>query len=185
MNTHDALRTRRTAHLWSDAPVPEAVIQRGLEAAHMAPCHRLTWPWRFTLPGPEARATLFDLGVHLKAARAQASIDEAYRAKFIEKLKNPALIVVSQEIVDDPMRFEEDYAACACAIQNLCLSVHADGFHSKWSTGGLTRHEHTYAALDIDPNQERIIGFVWIGVPSKIPNAPKRPELTPYVRHVP
>ena len=185
MNTHDALRTRRTAHLWTDVPVPEDVIQRGLEAAHMAPCHRLTWPWRFTVPGPEARETLFTLGVQLKAARRNVPADDAFREKFIAKLRNPALIVVSQVRVDDPMRFEEDYAACACAIQNLCLSAHADGFHSKWSTGGLTRHEATYATLCIDPKLERIIGFVWIGVPSKHPSPPNRPDMDSYIRHVP
>jgi len=185
MNTHDALTTRRTAHIWTDTPVPTQVIERSLHAAHMAPCHRLTWPWRFTLPGPDAREALFTLGVTLKAARLNVPVDDTFRAKFVEKLRNPALVVVSQQLVDDPMRFEEDYAACACAIQNLCLSVHADGFHSKWSTGGLTRHEDTYETLHIDPSVERIIGFVWIGVPSKQPNPPNRPEIAAYIRHVP
>ena len=26
----------------------------------------------------------------------------------------------------------EDYAACCCAVHNLCLSLHAEGIGTKW-----------------------------------------------------
>ena len=184
MNTHEAIRTRRTAHRWLATPVPEDVIQRGLEAAHCAPCHRLTWPWRFTLPGPAAREALLDVGARLKAAKKGVEITDAYRQKMFPKLRNPALVVVSQVLADDVFTREEDYAASSCAIQNLCLSVHADGYHSKWSTGGLTRHVDTYQLLGIDAELERIIGFIWIGVPTRTPNAPPRPDLSEHIRRL-
>ena len=172
MNTHEAIRTRRTAHRVLSTPVPEDVIQRGLEAAHYAPCHRLTWPWRFTLPGPNAREALLDVGVRLKAAKKGVEVTDAYRQTLVPKLRHPVLVVASQVLADDAFTREEDYAASSCAIQNLCLSVHADGYYSKWSTGGLTRHADTYQILGIDEKVERIIGFIWIGVPSRTPNAP-------------
>ena len=53
MDIDEALFTRRTAHLWADEPVPLEVVEKGIQAAQMAPCHRLTWPWRFALAGPE------------------------------------------------------------------------------------------------------------------------------------
>ena len=151
----------------------------------MAPCHRLTWPWRFTLPGPIARQTLYDLGVRLKEERKGEPASEALRSRLVEKLLHPALIVVSQVLSDDPVRLQEDYAACACAIQNLTLSAMADGFYSKWSSGGLTRHEETYRALAVPSETERIIGFIWIGEPNRIPPTPERPPLADLIRSVP
>ena len=32
----------------------------------------------------------------------------------------------------------EDYAACCCAVQNLCLSLHADGIDAELADGVLT-----------------------------------------------
>ena len=184
METQHAILSRRTANKWTTTPVPDAVITAGLEAAHMAPCHRLTWPWRFTIPGPETREALFELGVALKAAKGGLEVTPSLKQRLEEKLRNPALVVVSQIKDSDPMRFEEDYGACACAIQNLCLSVFEQGFHSKWSTGGLTRHEQTYSLLNINSEIERIIGFVWIGIPTREPNTPPRPDIEQFIRRM-
>jgi len=100
MQIQEAIHSRRTAHLWQDVPVPEEAILRGLEAAQMAPCHRLTWPWRFTLPGPSARSRLYDIGVELKAAKAGVEPSEELRERMVAKMRHPALIVVSQ-LVDE------------------------------------------------------------------------------------
>ena len=135
-------------------------------------------------PGPQARSRLFELGVRLKAKKTDSEVDAEFREKMQGKLGNPALVVVSQLLSDDPHRREEDYAACACAIQNLCLSVHADGYHSKWSTGGLTTHAETYQLMGIEASRERIVGFVWIGRPGKMPVAPKRPRVDELIRHL-
>ena len=185
MHIQEAIHSRRTAHLWQNLPVPEEVILKGLEAAQMAPCHHLTWPWRFTLPGPAARESIYELGVELEAAKTGTEINEALRARMAEKMRHPALVVVSQIVSEDAMRSQEDYAACASAIQNLTLSVFADGYHSKWSTGGVIRDARTYNLLGISPQEESIIGFVWVGVPVRSGPPPQRPELSLRVRRVP
>ena len=61
----------------------------------------------------------------------------------------------------------------------------ADGFHSKWSTGGITRDPRTYDLLNILPSEENIIGFIWAGVPIRVGAAPQRPDLTEQLRRVP
>ncbi len=83
------------------------------------------------------------------------------------------------------MRAAEDYAACACAVQNLMLSVHADGYGAKWGTGGVTTDLETYRIVGIDPDVERVLGFLWVGVPEVVPRGPNRPELSAVVRRVP
>ena len=184
MNIDTALLTRRTIHYWKPLPVDNEAIERALQAAHMAPCHRYTWPWKFTRVGPKARAALFDLTVDLKRGD-KAELSERVSKLLIRKIKNPAeLIVVSLISCEDDFTHRENYAAASCAIQNMSLSLHASGYGSKWSTGKVTRHEQTYSVLEIDSEQEEIIGFIWIGVPESIPEAPERPDLSMHVRHV-
>lgn len=182
MDVQTALHTRRTVHRYRRGALPEGALDRALEAAIMAPNHRLTWPWRFTLVSREARAPLADLAVEFKAKPAQPCTAEL-EAKVRAKVLDPEhLVVVSLVRADNPMVAREDYAAAACAIQNLSLSLTAEGIGSKWSTGGVTRAAGTYAILDIDPETEEIIGFVWVGLPDCEPKTPERPPLETFVR---
>ena len=45
------------------------------------------------------------------------------------------------------------------------------GLGSKWSTGALTKHPHPDVCdiLDIDIEVEDVVGFIWVGVPMKVP----------------
>ncbi len=175
MSTHQTLLQRRTIQRFADGPIDEKALFRALEAALRAPNHKLTNPWRFTRVGPEVRAQLTELGIRLKCAKKDNPTDD-YRDFLQAKFGNPAeLLVVSQILDDDPFRRKEDYAAVACAIQNLCLSLWADDIGSKWGTGGLTRHPDTYRYLQIDSDIEEIVGFVWIGQPETVPDPPRDP----------
>lgn len=183
MTLHDAIRTRRTVHLYRPDPVPDAVVDRALAAAHLAPCHRLTWPWRFLKVGKQTRVPLAALGVRVKEKRG--ALTDAQKAKVVGKILDPhALIVVTRILVEDAFQSREDFAATACAVQNLQLSITADGYGAKWSTGGLTRDAETYTLLGVDPALEQIEGFVWIGVPKGVGRVP-RPELVAHVRELP
>ncbi len=185
MELQEALVTRRTCHVWLDDPVPEDVVERALKAAHLAPCHRFTWPWRFVRVGPKGREELFGLALRLKSGGEEVS--EALLRKVTRKVKNPAhLVAVTQVLAESPEIQREDYAAIACAIQNIALSVHGDGYGSKWGTGGLTKGEETYRILQVDRAKEEIVGFVWIGVPDSPPRqAPRRTPLEEHVRVTP
>ena len=54
----ELLSSRRTVHKLQPGPVPAAIVDKAFEAAHWAPNHKLTLPWRFTVIGPEARSAL-------------------------------------------------------------------------------------------------------------------------------
>ena len=185
MDARQAILERRTAHLWKSpdegGAVPDVVVKRALEAAHSAPCHKFTWPWGFVWAGPETRAEIFDLGVSLKCPNKAPS--PRVLEKLTAKMKNPAhLVAVTQTLVEDPFTSREDYAACARASQNMALSIHADGFASKWSSGGLTCHTETYRLLGVSQSTHTLIGFVWIGVPQATPAKPDRSPLNTHIR---
>ena len=180
---HDTIQSRRTIHDYLPEPVPEAAITRALECAHAAPCHKATWPWRFVRVGPEAREKLLALNTRLKSAKC--ALSEAQEARLRAKMLHPhALVAVTQVLADDPFRQTEDYAATACAIQNLCLSLADEGIGTKWSTGAVTRHPETLALLGIDPAVERSVGWVWIGRPAREHPAPRRPPVSHHIRSV-
>ncbi|MHC5063224.1 MAG: nitroreductase family protein [Planctomycetota bacterium] len=182
MDVQSALHGRRTVHLYKQEPVAEETIMRALAAAAMAPNHKLTWPWRFTRVGQETRARLAEVAVRLKAA-GNCEVSDAQREKICAKVTNPAeLLVVSLVREKDPVVAREDYASAACAIQNIQLSLHAEGVGSKWSSGKLTCHPESYEILGIDADSEEIVGFIWAGIAEQVPRTPQRPALDELVR---
>ncbi len=180
MDVHHALLTRRTIHSFLPDAVDQTVLDRAVEAAHHAPSHRMVWPWRFTQLGPVAREAIAARAVTIKSKGSALPAEEvaAIRQKFFDV---PELWVVSQVVHQDPARLLEDYAAVSCAIENLSLSLHADGIGSKWSTGVITTDGVTYTAAGIDPTVERIVGFVWIGRARETPQV-KRPAWSTVLR---
>jgi nitroreductase len=180
MDLYEALLSRRTVFKYQDAPVPEDVLDRALEAARWAPNHKLTEPWRFVIVGPETRLKLAPTAERLARQKAEKQGREATDElidKQVKKLTGlPALIVVlNKKSPDDAFLEREDYAASCCALHNLTLSLHADGFASQWGTGGVTRDEETYRVLGVDPEVFDIIGFVKIGKAEVVPTSRRRP----------
>jgi nitroreductase len=187
VDIHAALRARRTVHSYAPGRVlPEGALERALEAAHLAPNHRFTYPWRFTLPGPVTRAGLADLAVAVKERKRP--LNEGAREQVRAKVLDPsAVVVLSQRLDPDPHVREEDYAAVACAVQNAMLSLWSEGVGSKWSTGAVTTDERTYRTLEISPDTEQIVGFLWVGLASREqpPKARRRRALSDVLRHLP
>ena len=180
MELFEAIKQRRTIHSFSKQKVPREVIERSIVAANFAPCHRRTFPWRFTILGINKRELLFQLQLSLKFG--DKPIDEFNLQKIKDKILNPShLLVTTQVCSDNPVQKLEDYAACACAIQNLSLSLVADGVGYKWSTGKITKDLNTYQIAEIDPSKEEIIGFIWIGY-GKEPPVISRPLLNTIYR---
>ena len=188
MNTFEALTTRTTIHRFSEEPVDTAIVERALEAAVAAPNHKLTNPWRFTRIGDETQQSITDLYLQLKR-ESKGELSEDQREEYRQKIGGPPVVIaVSQVLDEDPFRRKEDYAAVACAVQNLMLSLWNDGISSKWSTGSVTRHDQTYEMLDIDRQHEEIVGFIFAGRPREDHRdtaKPDRTSLDDVVRQVP
>jgi nitroreductase len=75
----------------------------------------------------------------------------------------PGWLVVSCNKSDDEILQREDYASCACAVQNLMLYLSEAGVATKWSTGPITRDARFYALLDIDADSAFVVGIIWYG----------------------
>lgn len=183
MTVLDAIMSRRTVHAYESSILSEAELLEILEVGHYAPNHRLTWPWRFTIMGPEVRKEVAKVAVDVKLKKGALSPRQIEVIR--EKILTPAgLVLVSQVRTDDEFQSKEDYAAVASAIHNIAIFCQSKGLGTKWSTGAITRCPELYELAGIDFEKEESVGFLWIGKPKVIPVV-KRPHFSQMVKVVP
>ena len=69
MDTEEAILRRRTIHSFENKKVSEDLILKGIKAANHAPCHKLTFPWRYYSIGTKKRKQLLELAIELKSQK--------------------------------------------------------------------------------------------------------------------
>lgn len=168
------LRERRTVHEFLPDPPPRELVEEALELSRWAPNHKHTNPWRWYRLG---RRTIEKVcGLNARTVRESRG-EEAGRKKLDRWLRLPSWYVLTAPVkLDDPLRHQEDYAACCCAAQNFMLALWARGLGAKWSTGPVTRNPEFYELLGIDAEAEHVVGLFWVGYPKEVME-PRREEL--------
>jgi nitroreductase len=159
MRVDDAIRLRRTVKEYVDEPVPDAVVGDLLDLAVLAPNHRLTEPWRFWVCGP-----------HMLSLLVAESGDRKLR-------RSATAVVVGIVASEDAEQVQEDYAACACALQNAMLAARARGLASFWRTPSVLQQPAVRAVLGA-PANVRLVGMLHLGRPAAAfpPTPPRRAE---------
>jgi nitroreductase len=151
-------------------PVPRELIERILESAVHAPNHRLTEPWRFHVFTGKGRGELARVRAEIASLQAEAeSEDEELAAGRISRerkkaFRAPVVIAVICEAGRDEVETLENYAACACAVQNMQLTAHALGLATMWRTGPVVYHDHMRKFFGLKEG-DRIVAHLYIGYP--------------------
>jgi len=174
-----ALRGRRSIYRFRPEPVPREFLERILEAGTWAPNHRLTEPWRFTVVGPELKERLGPYFARRGLRKLPPDASEERRAAALEAGlrkwgSKPSVVIVTCLVEGDALRREEDYAATACAIQNMQLAAWALGVGAQWSTGGIIGDREALALAGI-PEEERVVGILYLGFPAEEGESRRRP----------
>lgn len=183
MDVFEAMLGRRSVGKLG-GEVAADVLLRLVEVAVRAPNHRLTRPWRFTILRGEARERLGAAWAQI--ARRETSLEGDLREAMVQReaqkpLRAPAILVVSARTDVDPVVAEEDYAATSAAVQNVLLGAHALGLGAIWRTGAMARRGEINAVLGLDPC-DRIVAFVYIGIPTVLPPPAPAPQIDAVVR---
>ena len=165
------VRGRRTVDQFTDEIPDPAIIREAVELARWAPNHHLTEPWRFYTLGPRTRDAIIDLNTRLVAERKGDEVAVAKRERWQSV---PGWLAITCVVDEDPVTAREDYAACACAIQNIALYLHSAGLGSKWISGEATRHSDLAPILEIDSAHEYCVGLLWYGYPKRRPRSQRR-----------
>ncbi len=162
--------SRRTCFKFLDKstrPVSETAITQCLEASITAPNHKMTQPWLFYDLGLESQPLFANIYADNRAGKkyktGSNAFNDAYDKALLKFNAFPKIILVAQLLADDKITRKEDYAACACAIQNFQLMAWQQKIGMQWSTGPIINDDRTYQLLNIDKSNIEIIGALYIG----------------------
>ena len=173
------IEQRRSIKKFTGRPVTRSEIETLLEAAILAPNHRLTRPWRFYVLGPESR---YAYGLALGERKARKLPDPVAASALRETIAAehrdlPCMLAISIAQNENPEVREEDYAAAMMAIQNLALTAVALGLGTHIKTGGVMGDAASRAAVGVSEG-ERIVAIVNVGEPAELPAARKADQAT-------
>jgi 5,6-dimethylbenzimidazole synthase len=132
---------RDMRHFLPDA-LDEALIERLLGAAHMAPSVGLMQPWRFVrIRDPELRRKIYALVEieRVKTARALAEREDEFMRLKVEGILDCGELLIAalahgreHHVFGRRTMPEMDLASVACAIQNLWLAARAENVGMGW-----------------------------------------------------
>jgi len=181
VSVSEAIRRRRSIKVFTDRAIGRDVVEALLDAAVLAPNHRMTEPWGFLVLGDEAKRAY---GVALGRRKAAKVADEAAAAAVREKVLRermavPCMIAVTSRQDDDPEIRQEDYATCFMAIQNLCLAAVERGLGTHVKTGAVLQEAELLQAWEV-PDDRRVVAVVYVGEPAEQPSPKPR---SPAVEH--
>ncbi len=172
---------RDMRHFTPNSEVPEDVLRRILEAAHMAPSVGLMQPWRFLrITDPDMRSAIKELvdAERIQTGEALGPRESEFLALKVEGIRDCAeLFVVA--LGDDRERHifgrrtmpHMDLASVSCAIQNMWLAARAEGLGLGWVS---LFDPAELAALLGMPEGAEPIAVLCVG---PVPEFPDRPEL--------
>ncbi|WP_418004887.1 5,6-dimethylbenzimidazole synthase [Mycobacterium sp. PDNC021] len=172
---------RDMRHFTPNSVVPEDVLRRILEAAHMAPSVGLMQPWRFLrITDPAMRSAIKELvdAERIQTGEALGPREAEFLALKVEGIRDCAeLFVVA--LGDDRERHifgrrtmpHMDLASVSCAIQNMWLAARAEGLGLGWVS---LFDPAELAALLAMPDGADPIAVLCVG---PVPEFPDRPEL--------
>ena len=165
---HSLIQGRRSVRALLPNPAPRAVLERAIIAAGWAPSPHGRQPWRFAVVESAARKlTLTDaMSVSWTDQLRLDGQDESIVKIRLEKsrtrlLNAPALVVPCLFLDDlddypDPMRANAETTmavqSLGAAIQNLLLSIYADGYDAGWMCAPLFSPDVVRDALRLDPS---------------------------------
>lgn len=172
MDLITAINKRRTAKVFSGSPVSRDLVRQLVEAAVMAPNHRLTQPWRFAAIDAEGVARLV---AQVQTPPLSLAVDARKLGAICERMARcGAVIQITCLRNADAEVQREDLAATAAAVQNLLLAATGLGLGSFWSTSPLMAHAEVLRWFGADPATEAHVATVWLGHPVDSQPTPRR-----------
>lgn len=167
------------------APGPDdAALERMLRAAIRTPDHKKLAPWRFIVIGPETRQRL-DAGIESRGAALGLEGEAIEKARRAAK-DAPCVIAVvfSPRLPSDVPEIEQllSTGAAAAGLLNAAL---ASGFGANWLTGWHAHDSELMQSVLGLSAQEKIAGFIHIGMARVAPPERPRPPLSECVQRLP
>ncbi|MGJ7921246.1 nitroreductase family protein [Neobacillus sp. LXY-4] len=160
MGIIEVIKSRRIIKKFKDDPIDHEAIVSWLEAATLAPNHRMTEPWEVVFIGPQARASL----------NHKTNLGGA-----------PVVFAVLSQQGKNEVEREENRSATSCFIQNFMLAAWEEGVGTFWSSIGISSKNR--AILNV-PSDYDVIGVLAIGYPEEVPTVKQRTPITSKINYL-
>jgi nicotinate-nucleotide--dimethylbenzimidazole phosphoribosyltransferase len=175
-----AIEQRRDIRRFRPDPIPTELVDRILEAAHLAPSVGLMQPWRFVvIRDGQTKASMHALAQRERLIQAD-HFDDRTRAFLDLKIEGireaPLSICVccdrgseSEEVLGRHTIRDTDLYSTCLAIENLWLAARAEGIGVGWVS--FYREPDVQALLGLPP---QVVPVAWlcIGYPDERPHRP-------------
>lgn len=167
-------RRRSVSAQTLEGPGPKAdEIEVLLRLAARVPDHGKLFPWRFLLLDREAKASLIE---QLSPLAAQQP-DPAKAQAVLVKLRRPPLtIAVVSRITPGKISEWEQVLSAGAVCMNLLVAAEAMGYGANWITDWYAYDAGATALLGLGSN-ERLAGFVHVGLSPDLPQERVRPDV--------
>ena len=165
------------------APGPDAAqTQAILAAAAQAPDHHELTPWRFVLVPEAARSALGDAFATALADRdPDATPDQLAQARDKAQRAPLVLLAVARlRDADAEIAPHERLVSAGCALQNMLLMAHAQGFGASLTSGKALASAPLRRLFALGEHEQALC-FINIGTVVKGKRARVRPRVADYV----
>lgn len=158
------IQRNSSAKLTSPAP-DSGLLNTLFQTAFRAPDHGLLRPWRYLVIEGDGLERLGELFLE-SALTASPDLPQAQRDKFRKMpLRAPMVIVAIASIEADVKIPEiEQVMSAGVGVGYLLLSLQAEGYGGMWRTGPLAYNVDVAKGLGLT-DQEKIVGFLYVGTP--------------------
>lgn len=165
-------------------PAPDdSQLEQIFAVALSAPDHGRLRPYRFITIRGDARHKLADI-----FGRAIQQREPDVPAEYLQKqkdkpLRSPLIVVVVASLIRSPKIPEiEQMLSAGAAAHNVLLASNALGFGSIWLTGANAHDPGVCTELGLADN-ERIIGFIYLGTPELEIPPRELPDVRRFITH--
>ena len=177
-----AIEERRDVRAFRTDPIPDATLQRILDAAHHAPSVGFMQPWNFIVvrdPATKARVqTVFARENERAATQFEGARGELYRTLKLEGIMEaPVNLCVTCDrtrsgphVLGRNTIIDTDVYGTCCAIQNLWLAARVEGVGVGWVS--ILRNEDLREILGI-PEHVIPVAYLCIGYPKEFLDEPE------------
>ncbi len=178
------IQNRRSVYPYqyeAGAKVDDAIIWQILNNANCAPNHKKTAPWRFTVFVGDGLQRFASMQVELYK-KHHGDENKMKLKKLAEyPLMASHIIAICMKRTAGKLPEIEEVLAIGCAIENMYLTASAYGLGCYLTTGGITYMEETKALFGLS-DEDKMIGFFYIGKIKDVPSAINRNDVSEKVK---
>ncbi|PAV28766.1 nitroreductase [Virgibacillus profundi] len=180
MDILKTIKERRSIHTFKEQEVEPEIIKEIFTYGSYAPTHYMKEPWNIKLYQQKGKQKFVDAIISSYQRIGMIKKDNDPKTlhmiesmeKFLLAIPHHAVIYLKRE--DDPVRYEEEYAAVCAFIQNTQLAAWEYGVGMLWTITPYMHDPEFLQAIGLNSDEMQIAAVMQIGYPERVPRDKER-----------